>query len=100
MFRQRPVLAAALSLVFLLTLTRFAAAEEVKGKIARVSAEKGQVVVTENFKDWTFLVDRDCQVSLNGRACKLAELLPGDATRITFTRQGERLLAAVACMRK
>jgi len=70
-------------------------AEDVQGKIAGVNTEKNQLIITENFKNWTFQLDRDGKVYLNDRPCKLGELQAGDDARVTFTRQGERLLASV-----
>jgi hypothetical protein len=76
-------------------------ADQLKGKLAGVNVEKNQIVVTENFKNWTFTLDRDAQVFLNDRQSKLQDLQAGDEAIITFTRQGERLSASVVrCMRK
>jgi hypothetical protein len=76
-------------------------AGETKGKIASVNPEKNQFVITENFKNWTFQLDRDGKVMLNGRESKLEDLQAGDEALVSFTRRGEQLLAdLVRCMRK
>ena len=98
--RQKCLLAAAMA-VLLVVLTTPLRADQLKGKIAGVNPEKNEFVITENFKNWTFLLDRSGQVVLNGRECKLAELQSGDEALVTFTRSGERLVASVVrCMRK
>jgi len=90
-----------LVLALLMILTMPLLADQLKGKIASIAPGKNEIVVTESFKNWTFQLDKDAQVFLNDRQCKLSELQAGDETIITFTRQGERFSASVVrCMRK
>lgn len=66
-----------------------------KGTITDVRPEKSEVVVTESFKNWTFHLDKDGKVFINGRESKLAELQTGDAADVTYVRQGQQLFASV-----
>jgi len=101
MSRRIAFVAAMLAFALVMAVTLPLYADQLRGKIASVNPEKNQVVVTENFKNWTFQVGSDAQVFLNDRQCKLSELQAGDESIITFTRQGERFTASVVrCMRK
>jgi Cu/Ag efflux protein CusF len=66
---------------------------DAKGKITAVRADKNEVVVSENFKNWTFQLAKDAKVYLNNRESKLGELQVGDDVTVTFDRQGEQYLA-------
>jgi len=101
MTKHQKSVATVLALILLMGAASPLLADAIQGKIASVDIEKNQVVVTENFKNWTFQVSQDGQVFLNDRPCKLGELQAGDNASVTFTRQGERLLASVVrCTRK
>lgn len=74
---------------------------EAKGKIASVSPEKNQVVVTEAIKNLTFQLENNAMVALNDMPCKLADLRAGDEARVIYTKQGQQLIASlVQCTRK
>jgi len=101
MSRRIAFVAAMLAFALVMAVTLPLYADQLRGKIASVNPDKNQIVVTENFKNWTFQVGSDAQVFLNDRQCKLSELQAGDESIITFTRQGERFTASVVrCMRK
>jgi hypothetical protein len=67
---------------------------EVKGKIMEVRPTKGELVVSENVKSWTFQA-KDAKVVLNDRDSKLADLKAGDDAAVTFDRQGDQMLATL-----
>jgi len=101
MSQRQSFLLRVLVVVFLLSLPLPLLADQLTGKIASVAPEKREFVVTENFKNWTFQLARDGKIFLNGRESSLFELQAGDTAIITFTREGERLMASsVQCMRK
>jgi len=68
---------------------------EIKGKVAAVRPAKGELVVSENVKSWTFQLTKDAKVLINDREAKLADLMAGDDAAVTFDRQGQQLLATL-----
>jgi len=101
MSQRAPFVIGVLVLALLLGMTLPVFADQLQGKIASINPDKNQIVITENFKNWTFQLDKGVQIFLNDRQCKLGELQAGDESIVTFTRQGERFLASVVrCMRK
>jgi hypothetical protein len=95
-------LALVFALVAVLGLVSAAAAAEAKGKIKTVSADKNEFVMTDTGgKSWTFHAGKDCKVTVNGKAEKLADLQADDQVDITYDKDGDRLVAsAVAATRK
>jgi len=101
MFPARKLFLAAMILTLLIAIGMPLLAAEAKGKIASVNPEKGQVVLTESVKNWTFQLTKDAQVTVNGRDVKLSELRPGDEAAVTYERVDQKLIAsAVRCTRK
>jgi len=101
MSKRQQSVAAVLALILLAGAASSLLADDIQGKIASINIEKNQLVVTENFKNWTFQLGKDGQVFLNDRPSRLGELQVGDNAAVSFTRQGERFLASVVrCTRK
>ncbi len=91
-----------LVLVFLLGLAAPVLAEEVKGKIKSVDADKNQFVLTDkDAKDLTFKMDDNAKIRLNDKDSKLNDLKEGDEITVTYEKKGDRMIASeVRCERK
>ena len=84
----------ALALVALFAFTLIAAAADAKGKVKSVTAERGEVVMTdEGGKDWTITAAKDCKVKVNDADSKLEDLKAGDEITVTYEKDGDRLIA-------
>jgi len=91
----------ALAMALLFALARPASAEEAKGTVKMVNADKNEVVLKGLLKDTTYNVAKDAVVILDGRKCSLASLNEGDRAAIAYLKDGERLVASeVRCLRK
>lgn len=91
-----------LALALLMGLTSAARADEVKGKIQKVTADKNEFVVTDkDGKDLTFRMDENAKIRLNDQDKRLADLKKGDEVTVTYKRQGTQLVATqIRCERK
>ena len=91
-----------LVLVFLLGLAAPVLAEEVKGKIKSVDADKNQFVLTDkDAKDLTFKMDDNAKIRLNDKDSKLNDLKNGDEVEIKYEKQGDKFVAQdIRCTRK
>ena len=91
-----------LALVFLLGLAAPVLADEAKGKIKSVDADKSQFVVTDkDGKDWTFKMDDNAKIRLNDKDSKLNDLKEGDEVTVTYEKKGDQMIASeVRCERK
>lgn len=69
--------------------------QDVKGKITEIRMAKNEIVLSENFKNWTFQLAKDGKVFINDREGRLADLLVGDHASVSFDRQREVLIASV-----
>jgi len=68
---------------------------DVKGNVTAVRPEKNEFVVSENVKNWTFILVNGGKVLINDRDAKLADLKAGDEAMVTFERQGQQLFASI-----
>ena len=94
-------LAIAVTLVLLAGLAIPVLAAETKGRVVSVNPEKNEFVLTENFKNLTFVVNNASRVLINNRESKLADIQAGDEAAVTFERDGTKLIASVVrCTRK
>jgi hypothetical protein len=91
-----------LALTLLVGLAAPVLADEARGKIQSVNADKNEFVVTDNnAKDWTFQMDPDAKVRLNDQDKKLSDLKKGDEVRVTYQKKGEKLVCTqIRCERK
>jgi hypothetical protein len=70
-------------------------AEEAKGKIKSVSADKKQFVVTDNGgKDLEFTLTDEGKVMLGDKDIKLNELKEGDQVTITYEKKDDKMIAS------
>jgi hypothetical protein len=87
--------AAALALALLIGLAGQAAAEETKGKVQVVTADKNEFVLRDMAGVYRkFFVPRDCKVFVNNREVRLADLQKGDQVYVVYGPRG--LLPLVA----
>jgi hypothetical protein len=70
-------------------------AEEAKGKIKSVSADKKQFVVIDNAgKDLEFTLTDEGKVTLGDKDIKLNELKEGDQVTITYEKKDDKMMAS------
>lgn len=91
-----------LALALLLGLAAPVLADEAKGRIKSVTADKNEFVLTDsNAKDWTFQVDDNAKIRLGDKDGKLNELKVGDEVTIQYKKSGDKLTAnEIRCERK
>jgi len=76
-------------------------AEETKGKIKSVSADKKEFVMTdENGKDWEFTLSDTGKIQLGDKDIKLDELKEGDKVTITYEKKDNKLMASEVKVRR
>jgi len=95
MIRLSHCLGMALALAILLGLVTSAkAAEEVKGKIKKITADQMEFVLTDkDGKDWDFKVDATAKIQLNDKEGKLEDLKENDEVTVKYTKQGAKFTA-------
>jgi len=91
-----------LALIVLVGLAMPVLADETKGKIKSVSADKKEFVFSDkDGKDWTFQMAEDAKIKLGDKDIKLNELKAGDEVTVTYKKVGDNLIASeVLCERK
>jgi hypothetical protein len=91
-----------LVVAFLLGLAAPVLAEEAKGKLKTITADKNEFVLTDkDGKDWTFKMDDNAKIKLNDKDSKLNDLKEGDEVKITYEKKGDQFIATeVRCERK
>jgi Cu/Ag efflux protein CusF len=84
-----------LALALLVAFANPVRAEETKGKIKSVSADKKEVVVTDNNgKDLTFQLAEDGKVRVADQDGKLSDLKEGDEVTVTYDKKDDKLIAS------
>jgi hypothetical protein len=92
-----------MALVLVLALVAPAlASDEAAGKIKSIDTAKNQFVLHDaNGKDWTFQMDKDSKVMLDGKASQLSSLRENDELTITYEKKLTELrVIEVRCTRK
>jgi Cu/Ag efflux protein CusF len=91
-----------IALMFLVALASIASAEEAKGTVKSVNAEKAHLVIKGILNDTTYDLNKDAKLCLDGKKAKLADLREGDHVTIEYMKAGDnRLMAAeVRALRK
>ena len=84
----------ALAMLVGLAGVTLAADETTKGTIKKVTADKKEFVMTDkDNKDWTFHLDDNAKLRLADKDVQLQDLKAGDTVEITYTKQGDKLVA-------
>jgi Cu/Ag efflux protein CusF len=101
MIRLPKWLLVVLALAVLVALAAPVLAEETKGKIKSVSADKKEFVMTDNnAKDWEFTLTDEGKVTLGDKDIKLNELKEGDHVTITYEKKDGKLMASEVKVRR
>jgi len=82
----------ALVVVFGLALT--ASADEAKGTIKSIFADKHEIVVKGTLSDTTYTLTKDARVWCDGKECKIADLRENDKVVIDYVKTGDRYNAS------
>jgi hypothetical protein len=94
MVRLPKWLAVAFALVILAAFVTPVLADEAKGKIKSVSADKKEFVFTDkDSKDWTFMVDDNAKIQVANKDAKLADLKAGAEATVVYEKKGDKLIA-------
>jgi hypothetical protein len=84
-----------LALAFILGLTAPALAEEAKGTIKSVTADKNEFVCTDAAgKDFTFNLAAKGKVLIDGKESTLSDLKKGDAATVTWADKNGKMEAS------
>ena len=72
-----------------------ALADEAQGKIKSITADKREIVLTDNNgKDWTFTFNEDGKVRLGNQDGKLNDLKEGDQVTVTYEKKDDKMMAS------
>jgi len=85
-----------LALVALLGLTVLGYADDTKGTIRSVNADKNEIVLKGILSDTTYELGENGRVCLDGRKAKLADLREGDHVALHYEKSGKRMIASEA----
>jgi Cu/Ag efflux protein CusF len=70
------------------------AGEEGRGRIKSIAADRNSFLLTDlNGKEWTFLVDKDLKVRVNGKEAQFTDLKVGDNIVLNFMGKGKEHVA-------
>jgi aspartate 1-decarboxylase len=83
-----------LALVAVLGLAITASADEAKGTIKSIFADKNEIVVKGALSDTTYTLTKDARVWCDGKECKIAELRENDKVAIEYVKTGDRYNAS------
>jgi hypothetical protein len=90
-----------LALAFLIGLTAPALAEEAKGSIKSVTADKNEFVLTDNLqKDYTFHLDAKGKVIINDKEGTLSDLKKGDEATVTWENKNGKMTASQVTVKR
>jgi Cu/Ag efflux protein CusF len=101
MFRL-PTIRLGVAMLFLVVLATTVSAEEAKGTIRSISADKAEVVVKGIVSDTTYELNKDARLCLDGKKAKIGDLQEGDRVTVEFdkTKQGHLKASEVRALRK
>lgn len=92
---------AVLALAFIFGLTATALAEDAKGTIKSVTADKNEFVLTDNLaKDLTFHLDAKAKVIINDKEGTLSDLKKGDEASVTWENKNGKMTASQVTVKR
>jgi len=95
MIRMPKWLLMALAMTLLVAVAAPVMAEEVKGKIKSISADKREFTVTDNDgKTHDFILNEDGKVKLGDKDGKLNDLKEGDEVTITYEKKDNKMMVS------
>jgi len=89
-----PQVRSGLALVVLLSLTAVASADEAKGTIKSIVADKNEIVVKGTLSDTTYTLTKDARIWCDGKECRIADLRENDRVVIDYVKTGDRFNAS------
>ena len=91
-----------LAMILLLALATPVLADEVKGKVKSITADKREFTVTDNDgKNHEFVLTEDGKVKLGDKDGKLSDLKEGDEVTITYEKKdGKMMVSEIKCKRE
>ncbi len=90
-----------LALAFVLALSAPAFAEDAKGTIKSVTADKNEFVLTDNLqKDLTFHLDAKAKVIINDKEGTLSDLKKGDEASVTWENKNGKMTASQVTVKR
>jgi Cu/Ag efflux protein CusF len=102
MIRLPKWLLLALAMTLLVALATPVLAEEVKGKIKSITADKKEFTITDNDgKTQELILTDEGKVKLGDKDGKLADLKEGDEVTITYEKKdGKLMVSEIKCKRE
>ena len=95
MIRMPKWLLMVLAMTLLVAVAAPVMAEEVKGKIKSISADKREFTVTDNDgKTHDFILNEDGKVKLGDKDGKLNDLKEGDEVTITYEKKDNKMMVS------
>jgi len=90
-----------LAMLLLVALAAPVLADEVKGKVKSITADKREFTVTDNDgKNHEFVLTEDGKVKLGDKDGKLSDLKEGDEVTITYEKKdGKMMVSEIKCKR-
>jgi Cu/Ag efflux protein CusF len=90
-----------LAMILLVALAAPVLADEVKGKVKSITADKREFTVTDNDgKNHEFVLTEDGKVKLGDKDGKLSDLKEGDEVTITYEKKdGKMMVSEIKCKR-
>ncbi len=90
-----------LALAFVLALSAPVLAEDAKGTIKSVTADKNEFVLTDNLqKDHTFHLDAKAKVIINDKEGTLSDLKKGDEASVTWENKNGKMTASQVTVKR
>jgi Cu/Ag efflux protein CusF len=91
-----------LAMILLVALAAPVLADEVKGKVKSITADKREFTVTDNDgKNHEFVLTEDGKVKLGDKDGKLSDLKEGDEVTITYEKKdGKMMVSEIKCKRE
>jgi len=91
-----------LAMILLVALAAPVLADEVKGKIKSITADKREFTVTDSdAKNHEFILTEDGKVKLGDKDGKLSDLKEGDEVTITYEKKdGKLMVSEIKCKRE
>jgi len=83
-----------LALVVVLGLAATVSADEAKGTIKSIFADKKEIVVKGTLSDTTYSLTKDARIWCDGKECQLADLRENDKVAIDYVKTGDRFNAS------
>jgi len=90
-----------LAMILLVALAAPVLADEVKGKVKSITADKREFTVTDNDgKNHEFVLTEDGKVKVGDKDSKLSDLKEGDEVTITYEKKdGKMMVSEIKCKR-